>query len=231
MALAQGVGRLIRADGDRGVVAVLDPRLANASYGSRLRASLPPMHFTTNTEQALQSLRAIDATAAAPRSVGAEPGVRRRETARAERERREHTQPSRPAGWSESDDAFLRAGVNAGRPLQQLADRHGVSVSVLLLHLRRLDLHHPHEMPSGQPPSPPPASTSAEKKATGKYSVEQKRQTDPQAYARWEPDEDAMLLEGHRRGLSTAQMAKDHGRKQSAIRSRLRKLGLPETDA
>jgi ATP-dependent DNA helicase DinG len=41
--LAQGTGRLIRTTNDRGVVAVLDPRLATARYGSFLRASLPPM--------------------------------------------------------------------------------------------------------------------------------------------------------------------------------------------
>jgi ATP-dependent DNA helicase DinG len=44
--LAQGSGRLIRTADDRGVVAVLDPRLATARYGSFLRASLPPMWTT-----------------------------------------------------------------------------------------------------------------------------------------------------------------------------------------
>ena len=40
--MAQGAGRLIRTTTDRGVVAVLDPRLATARYGSFLKASLPP---------------------------------------------------------------------------------------------------------------------------------------------------------------------------------------------
>ena len=44
--LAQGSGRLIRTTTDRGVVAVLDPRLATARYGAFLRASLPPMWTT-----------------------------------------------------------------------------------------------------------------------------------------------------------------------------------------
>ncbi len=44
--LAQGSGRLIRTMTDRGVVAVLDPRLLTARYGSFLRASLPPMWQT-----------------------------------------------------------------------------------------------------------------------------------------------------------------------------------------
>ena len=40
--LAQGAGRLLRSMDDRGVVAILDPRLATARYGGFLRASLPP---------------------------------------------------------------------------------------------------------------------------------------------------------------------------------------------
>ncbi len=44
--LAQGSGRLIRTGTDRGVVAVLDPRLVTARYGSFLRASLAPMWQT-----------------------------------------------------------------------------------------------------------------------------------------------------------------------------------------
>jgi ATP-dependent DNA helicase DinG len=46
--LAQGAGRLIRATGDRGVVAVLDSRLATARYGGFLRAALPPFWATTD---------------------------------------------------------------------------------------------------------------------------------------------------------------------------------------
>jgi ATP-dependent DNA helicase DinG len=77
VALAQGVGRLIRRGDDRGVVAVLDPRLATASYRERLLRSLPPMHRTKNTGQVLASLRAIDASAPGPLPVGPEPGRRR----------------------------------------------------------------------------------------------------------------------------------------------------------
>jgi ATP-dependent DNA helicase DinG len=46
--LAQGVGRLLRSVDDRGVVAVLDPRLVTARYGGYLRASLPPFWPTTD---------------------------------------------------------------------------------------------------------------------------------------------------------------------------------------
>ncbi|QNG21237.1 ATP-dependent DNA helicase [Rhodococcus triatomae] len=46
--LAQGVGRLLRSTDDRGVVAVLDPRLATARYAGYLRASLPPFWETSD---------------------------------------------------------------------------------------------------------------------------------------------------------------------------------------
>ncbi|MGA4839183.1 ATP-dependent DNA helicase [Streptomyces sp. G45] len=61
--MAQGAGRLVRASGDRGVVAVLDPRLATARYGSYLRASLPDFWYTTDRNQVRRSLAAIDAAA------------------------------------------------------------------------------------------------------------------------------------------------------------------------
>jgi ATP-dependent DNA helicase DinG len=46
--LAQGSGRLLRTMTDRGVVAVLDPRLMTARYGDFLRASLPPFWTTAD---------------------------------------------------------------------------------------------------------------------------------------------------------------------------------------
>lgn len=55
--LAQGVGRLIRTGGDTGVVAVLDPRLAKASYRGLLLAGLPPMRRTTQQRQAIDFLK------------------------------------------------------------------------------------------------------------------------------------------------------------------------------
>lgn len=58
--LAQGSGRLIRRATDRGVVAVLDPRLRTARYGSFLRASMPPFWTTTDREVATGALRRLD---------------------------------------------------------------------------------------------------------------------------------------------------------------------------
>ncbi|MTE21336.1 ATP-dependent helicase [Streptomyces sp. TRM43335] len=61
--MAQGAGRLVRATGDRGVVAVLDSRLARARYGGFLRASMPDFWYTTDRDQVRRSLAAIDAAA------------------------------------------------------------------------------------------------------------------------------------------------------------------------
>lgn len=59
--LAQGAGRLIRSAQDRGVVAVLDSRLATAGYGRALRASLPPFWYTTDRATVLGSLERLRA--------------------------------------------------------------------------------------------------------------------------------------------------------------------------
>src|SRR6202035_5402944 len=64
--LAQGAGRLLRTMTDRGVVAVLDPRLVTARYGDFLRASLPPFWTTTDpalVRAALGRLSAADSPA------------------------------------------------------------------------------------------------------------------------------------------------------------------------
>lgn len=61
--LAQGAGRLIRRVSDRGVVAVLDPRLKTARYGGFLRASMPDFWQTTDREMAVSALRRLAAQA------------------------------------------------------------------------------------------------------------------------------------------------------------------------
>lgn len=59
--LAQGAGRLIRTTSDRGVVAILDPRLATARYGGFLKASLPPMWQTTDPAVVRSALQRLSA--------------------------------------------------------------------------------------------------------------------------------------------------------------------------
>jgi ATP-dependent DNA helicase DinG len=55
--LAQGAGRLIRTADDRGVVAVLDPRLATASYRGVLLSTLPPMRRSVERDEVEVFLR------------------------------------------------------------------------------------------------------------------------------------------------------------------------------
>ncbi|MGN6722688.1 MAG: ATP-dependent DNA helicase [Marmoricola sp.] len=57
--LAQGAGRLIRTTEDKGVVAILDSRIATARYGNFLRASLPPMWTTQDPKVVREALKRI----------------------------------------------------------------------------------------------------------------------------------------------------------------------------
>jgi ATP-dependent DNA helicase DinG len=57
--LAQGAGRLLRSMDDRGVVAVLDPRLVTKRYGDYLRSSLPPFWQTTDPAVVRAALRRL----------------------------------------------------------------------------------------------------------------------------------------------------------------------------
>ena len=68
--LAQGTGRLIRATTDRGVVAILDSRIATARYGGFLLKSLPPMWPTTDPAVARAALRRLAQEALGADGVG-----------------------------------------------------------------------------------------------------------------------------------------------------------------
>ncbi len=60
MLLAQGVGRLIRTKDDRGVVAVLDTRLATATYRGTMFRKLPPMRRTRDKAEVHAFLRDLN---------------------------------------------------------------------------------------------------------------------------------------------------------------------------
>ena len=83
--LAQGAGRLVRSSGDRGVVAVLDPRLATASYAPVLLATLPGFYRARSQASVLASLRAIDESAPPVLPAGPPPAQRRAAAAAARR--------------------------------------------------------------------------------------------------------------------------------------------------
>jgi ATP-dependent DNA helicase DinG len=48
LVLLQGIGRLIRSRADRGILAILDPRLLRMAYGRRFLASFPPAPVTSD---------------------------------------------------------------------------------------------------------------------------------------------------------------------------------------
>ncbi|WP_067655644.1 ATP-dependent DNA helicase [Nocardia harenae] len=61
--LAQGTGRLLRSVDDRGVIAILDSRIATARYGGYLRASLPPYWETADPQVVAEALQRLTAAA------------------------------------------------------------------------------------------------------------------------------------------------------------------------
>jgi len=63
---------------------------------------------------------------------------------------------------------------------------------------------------------------------TKAYGVEEIRQKYPKAYAKWTEDEDNFLRNEYLRGQTIDELASTFQRQPSAIRSRLRKLGLVE---
>jgi ATP-dependent DNA helicase DinG len=57
ISLKQGIGRLIRSQTDRGVIAILDPRLRTKPYGREFLNSLPRMRITADLEDVAEMLR------------------------------------------------------------------------------------------------------------------------------------------------------------------------------
>lgn len=59
--LKQGAGRLIRDEGDRGVLMICDPRLISKPYGKRIWQSLPPFKRTRETAEVVEFFRNLPA--------------------------------------------------------------------------------------------------------------------------------------------------------------------------
>jgi ATP-dependent DNA helicase DinG len=162
--LAQGAGRLVRTATDRGVVAVLDPRLATARYGAFLRSSLPPFWPTTDRTVALAALRRIDASAG-PLAPVRDPVPRVKATdqsppAPATSEQAPVTPPSpAPAStrtavvlgraWSAVEDGQLREGVEFGCTVEDLADQFDCEPAAIAMRLAMLSLAAPSAADAG----------------------------------------------------------------------------------
>ena len=66
VSLKQGAGRLIRTEGDLGLLVICDPRLARMGYGKGLLAAVPPMTRLEDEAQAIAWLREISALSRSP---------------------------------------------------------------------------------------------------------------------------------------------------------------------
>jgi len=62
--LKQGAGRLIRDEGDRGVLMICDPRIISKPYGKRIWQSLPPFKRTRDTAEVVEFFRNLPSKAA-----------------------------------------------------------------------------------------------------------------------------------------------------------------------
>ena len=66
--LKQGLGRLIRSTTDRGVLAILDPRVRTKSYGRTFLQSLPPCRVTSRVDELARIFESVSKVQT-PRSV------------------------------------------------------------------------------------------------------------------------------------------------------------------
>ena len=159
--LAQGSGRLVRRGDDRGVVAILDPRMITARYAGFLQKSLPPFWPTTDKTLVLAALKRLDETAAEPLPVH-EPALRGvagafedtsmggdddddRPAARVADERPVADDPpvavsARTAvtqghAWTSEQDTELREAVDLGLTLEELAEHLELEESVIAARL------------------------------------------------------------------------------------------------
>ena len=162
--LAQGSGRLVRRQDDRGVVAILDSRMVNARYAGFLQRSLPPFWPTTDRDQVLAALRRLDEVAPPPLPVSdpalrglvgavdgtamegpdtgaTDPGVDHRPVAVAP-----PTPPSARTAvtvghaWTADQDAELRDAVDAGIDLDDLVEHLELPVDAVRARLTQLGL-------------------------------------------------------------------------------------------
>ena len=152
--LAQGAGRLIRRDDDKGVVAILDSRMMTARYAGFLQKSLPPFWPTIDKVMVLAALKRLDETAAEPLPVhvpalrgvaGAdvdhpavdEPEIDEDQPVADDPPVADSTRTAVTKGhaWSSEQDAELREGVDLGLTLDELAEHLDLDRAVIAARL------------------------------------------------------------------------------------------------
>ncbi|MFJ8026036.1 hypothetical protein [Streptomyces sp. NPDC096311] len=138
--------------------------------------------------------------------------------------------PSVPAGvkaahpgapWTHEAELYLREGHHAGKSPAQLAQELGRSENSIRWKLYGLKLV---PYPSDLVPAQKAVTAPEQPKA---YTVEEKRQAHPRAYERWTPEEDARLSELHACNTPVSDMARELGRNEGAITSRLERIISP----
>jgi len=164
--LAQGSGRLVRRGDDRGVVAILDPRMITARYAGFLQKSLPPFWPTTDKALVLSALKRLDETADEPLPVH-EPALRGVAGAFEDPSIGddddddrpvEHAADGRPVAddppvavsartavtqghaWTSEQDTELREAVDLGLTLEELAEHLELEESVIAARLNLFGL-------------------------------------------------------------------------------------------
>ncbi|WP_289017995.1 ATP-dependent DNA helicase [uncultured Ornithinimicrobium sp.] len=144
--LAQGAGRLVRRADDRGVVAFLDPRMTNARYAPFLQRSLPPFWPTTDRDLVLGALRRLDGTAgevvpvAAPAARGLGGATTGPVAVDVPVARSPRTAVTGGHAWSAEQDEELRDGLEAGIPVEELADHLELAPDLVTARINQLGL-------------------------------------------------------------------------------------------
>ena len=124
------------------------------------------------------------------------------------------TKPARRgAHWTQGEKDCLVDEFLAGAPVPELARSLGRSERSVRWLLYRLGL-------TPFPADDVPAS-SAEPEKPKAYTVEEKRKVHPNAYAPWSAEEEQYLAERCAQGASLAELAREFGRNQGGIASRL----------
>ncbi|WP_438453357.1 hypothetical protein [Streptomyces asiaticus] len=119
----------------------------------------------------------------------------------------------RGARWTQEEKDYLRTEFLADIAIEQLAKdlgRSPRSVRWVLYHLRLI--------PFPADDVPTPSSKPERPKA---YTVEEKRKIHPNAYKPWSAEDEQRLAERCAQGASLAELAREFGRNQGGIASRL----------
>ncbi|MFJ1569897.1 hypothetical protein ACIOG8_37790 [Streptomyces erythrochromogenes] len=120
--------------------------------------------------------------------------------------------------WTAETHDYLKDHYQAGKSPQELAQDLGRSEKSIRWKLHSLGLApFPTDLAPSQRTSPQP-------KAPKAYTVEEKRQTHPNAYKPWTPDDEQQLGERCAQGASLEDLAQEFGRDLGAIATCLLKI-------